>query len=130
METTPGTALTDEGLRLLKAGQVDQAIEALEKVLQADSDDAKAHMFLGIAYNQKGDRLRAIHHLEESVRLEETARSYYNLGLMYESAKRVDEAIREYRMAIELDPSYAPAHDALKRLHDQFEAAHAKPASE
>lgn len=130
METTPGTASTDEGLRLLKAGQVDQAIEVLGKTLQADSDDARAHMVIGIAYNRKGDRLHAIHHLEESVRLEESARTYYNLGLVYESANRVDEAIREYRMAVELDPSYTPAQEALKKLHDQFEAAHAKPASE
>ncbi len=129
MEAVPGNASTEEGLRLLKAGQTNEAIEVLGRVLQADSDDALAHMYIGIAYNQKNDKLHAIHHLEESLRLDETAKGYYNLALVYEAANRVDEAIREYKMALELDPNYTKAQEALKKLHDQFESAHKPPDS-
>lgn len=122
MDFTLGNVSTEEGLRLLKAGQIDQAIDVLGKVLQADSEDAKAHMYIGIAYYQKNDRLHSIHHLEESLRLEETPKGYYNLGLVYEAVNRVDEAVRQYRMALEMDPNYELANQALKRLHDKFEA--------
>jgi len=130
MDFTLGNVSTEEGLRLLKAGQIDQAIDVLGKVLQADSDDAKAHMYIGIAYYRKNDRLHSIHHLEESLRLEESPKGYYNLGLVYEAVHRVDEAVRQYRMALEMDPNYELAQQALKRLHDQFEAGHSQTANE
>jgi len=126
MDFTLGNVSTEEGLRLLKAGQIDQAIDVLGKVLQADSEDAKAHMYIGIAYYHKNDRLHSIHHLEESLRLEETPKGYYNLGLVYEAVHRVDEAVRQYRMALEMDPNYELAKQALKRLHDKFEASHSQ----
>lgn len=126
MDFTLGNVSTEEGLRLLKAGQIDQAIDVLGKVLQADSEDAKAHMYIGIAYYQKNDRLHSIHHLEESLRLEETPKGYYNLGLVYEAVHRVDEAVRQYRMALEMDPKYELAKQALKRLHDKFKAGNSQ----
>ena len=108
----------EEGLRLLKAGQVDDAVRVLTEVIRADEDDALAHMYLGAAFNTKGDKLHAIHHFEESLRLEETAKGYYNLALIYEAVHRLDEAVRQYRMAIEIDANYAPAQEALNRLHN------------
>jgi len=64
---------------------------------------------------------------EESLRLNETARAYYNLALVYESVHRIDEAVREYKMAVELDPNYAPAAEALNRLQNEFAASHCAP---
>lgn len=127
METSPGSASREEGLRLIRAGQASEAIAILEKLLTADPDDAHVHMLLGAAYNLKHDRLHAIHHFEEAVRIEETPKTYYNLGLVYEAAHRVDEAVRQYRMALELEPSYELAKAAMKRLQDMFEAQH-RPA--
>ena len=124
METSPGSASKEEGLRLLKAGELDEAIDVLNKVLQSRPDDPQIHTYLGVAYNEKGDRLHAIAAFEESLRLQETPKSYYNLGQIYESVHRVDEAVRQYRMAIELDPNYAPAQQALNKLHAKFEAEH------
>ena len=37
----------EEGLRLLKAGQIDDAVRVLKEVIKADEDDALAHMYLG-----------------------------------------------------------------------------------
>ena len=124
MEMSPQSASKQEGLRLLQAGAVDDAIAVLENVLESNPDDAETHTYLGAAYNQKDDKLHAVHHFEESVRLQETPRSYYNLGLVYEASHRIDEAVRQYRMAAELDPNYVLAQQALKRLHDRFEAEH------
>jgi|GEM_PF-839007 len=128
MESSPEVVTKEEGLRLLKAGQVNEAIQVLEKVKTKGSEDAQVCAILGAAYNQKGDKLNAIAAFEESLRIEETPKSYYNLGLVYESVKRIDEAVREYRMALELDPNYSLARDAVDRLHNQYEALHSQAA--
>jgi Flp pilus assembly protein TadD len=123
----------EEGLRLLKAGQVDDAIKVFGDALRANMDDAQLHMYLGICYGQKNDKLHAIHHLETSVNLHEDPKALFNLGMIYESAHRFDEAVRQYRMAVQLDPGYTRAQEALDKLHSQFEAAHpvaAPPAEE
>ena len=121
------TSTRDEGLRLIKAGCFAEAIGVLKEALTAAPDDAKIYSYLGIAYSRMGSKLHAIASFEESLRLEETPRSYYNLGQMYELVHRTDEAIREYRMAIEMDPDYAPARDALEKLHSKFEADRPEP---
>lgn len=130
MDMPPTGPSKEEGLRLLKAGQLDEAIGVLESVAQSQSDDPQLHTYLGVAYNQKGDRLRAINHFEESLRIEESPRSYYNLGQVYESGNRVDEAVRQYRMAVELEPGYTMAQQALDRLRAKFEAEHPQPEPE
>lgn len=128
MNVFPGSSSKEDGLLLLKAGQAEEAIQALEQALAVDSDDYETHMYLGAAYHQNADRLHSIHHFEESLRLQETAKGYYNLGLVYEAVHRYDEAVRQYRMALELDADYAKAQDALNKLHSLFESQH--PAAE
>ena len=126
MDSSPEVFSKEEGLRLLKAGQIDDAIKVLEK-LRDKTDDAQACAFLGAAYSQKGDKMNAIHAFEESLRLNETHKAYFNLAVVYESVGRNDEAVREYRMAIELDGNYALAQEAIKRLQDQYAASHPQP---
>lgn len=127
MDSSPSVTAREEGLRLLKAGQIDEAIQVLEKLADKGSVDSLVHSYLGAAYSKKGDKVLAIHAFEEALRLQETPKAYFNLAVMYEYAGRIDEAVREYKMAAELDPSYALAQDALKRLHDQFAATQPPP---
>jgi hypothetical protein len=128
MDSSPQVFSKEEGLRLLKAGQLEDAIKVLEKV-RDKTDDAQVCAFLGAAYSQKGDKANAIHAFEESLRLNETPKAYFNLAVVYEAVGRIDEAAREYRMAVELDPNYTPAQEALKRVHDQFISANAQAAA-
>lgn len=128
MEESASGPTREEGLKLLKAGQVDDAIRVLGDLLRQNMDDAQLHMYLGIAYGQKNDKLHAIHHLETSVNLEENPKVLYNLGLIYESSHRIDEAVRQYRRSIQLDPDYTLAQQALHKLQEQFAAAHIQDA--
>ena len=116
MEEAPDGATKEEGLRLLKAGHVSDAIGVLGKVIASDPNDAQAHMFLGIACQQGGDTPRAAHHLQESLRLKEDPRAYYNLGQVYESSNRANDAKIQYRRALLLDANYANARQALDKL--------------
>lgn len=124
MELSPENVSKEEGLRLLKAGEFGEAIKIFEKVKAKSPDDAQLLSYLGVAYNEKGDKLNAIASLEASLLLKETTKARYNLGLIYESVHRYDEAIREYQSAQNLDPNYAPAQQALNKLRDQFAASH------
>lgn len=119
MDSSPEVVSKEEGIRLLKAGQIDESIRILDKFCDKN-DDHQAWAYLGAAYTQKGDKMQAIHAFEESLRLQETPKAYFNLALVYESVGRIDEAVREYRMATELDPNYNPAQEALVRLANQF----------
>lgn len=124
METSPESITKEEGIRLMKAGQFGEAIDVLGQLVEQDPEDPELQGYLGIAYFQKGDKLHAIRHLEESVNIQETPRMYYNLGLVYEAAYREDEAIRQYKMALDMDSNYTLAQKALDKLHQTFEAAH------
>jgi len=126
MDSSQEVFTKEEGLRLLKAGQIEDAIRVLDKVSRK-TEDAQAWAFLGAAYNQIGDKMHAIHAFEESLRINETPKAYYNLGLIYESVKRTDEAVREYRMALELDSEYKLAAAAIERLHNMFASTHPEP---
>ena len=128
METPAGSATKEEGLRLLKAGQVSDAIAVLGKVISADPDDAQAHMLLGIACHQGGDSPRAAQQLEQSLRLQESAKGCYNLAQVYESSGKLDNAVHLYRRALVLDPSYATARDALTKLEARVPAPTVAPA--
>lgn len=123
MDPSPEVISKEEGLRLLKAGKIEDAIRVLVKVRET-ADDAQVCAYLGAAYSQKGSKVNAIRAFEESLRLDETPRAYYNLAAVYESSGRIDEAVREYGMAVDLDPNYAAAKEALDRLHNKFAAAH------
>ncbi len=132
MEQAANDSPIEEAVRLLRAGEIDEGIKVLGDILRADMDDARAHMLIGIAYGKKSDKLHAIHHLETSVNLDENPKALFNLGMIYEASHRVDEAVRQYRRAIQLDPNYSMAQEALHKLQEQFSAAHIQdlPAEE
>lgn len=121
MESNTELSCKQQGLEFLKSGKLDEAIELLGSTLEKDPDDPEIHMYLGMVYFKKGDRLHSIHHFEEALRLDESAKSYFNLGMVYENAHRMDEAVREYRMALELDPNYTKAVDAINRIKTKYE---------
>ena len=43
---------------------------------------------------------------------------------MYEQSKRIDEAVRQYKMALDVDRGYTKASDALNRLKEQYAIEH------
>jgi len=114
----------EEGKNLLKQGNIDEAIAALRAALELDDENAEIHTYLGVAYSKKNDRLHAVYHFEQAVNLDESARAYFNLGAMYEQSKRIDEAVRQYKMALEADRGYTKASDALNRLREQYAIEH------
>ena len=76
---------------------------------------------------QAGDHRRAIDQLHTAIQREPSNPGYHNnLGVMYRSIGRLDEALACYQEAIRLDPAEADAHSNLGvilRLKGEFQAA-------
>lgn len=110
-----------QGLDFLKAKKLDEAIEALEEATKMSPSDYRAFNYLGIAYAQKGKHNLAIGALQSASHLRpEIASIRYNLGLAYQADGLVDMAKHEFEQAIQLDPSYQKAADALNILEGKL----------
>ena len=68
----------------------------------------------GDAHYQKGEFQLAIVYFEESVALQPYAPTYRYLGDAYMNVGQIDKAIKAYQCAVDTDPYYAPAEEALR----------------
>ncbi|HEX2988125.1 MAG TPA: tetratricopeptide repeat protein [Chloroflexota bacterium] len=109
----------EEGLRLIKAGEYDEAARILDQVVETDPQDAQAFLYLGVAYAEGGKKAESIAAFEQCVSVKPSTRGHYNLGLAYESVERLGEAMTQFENAARLDPSYQPALEAIERLKKQ-----------
>lgn len=105
------------GLECLKAGNIDEAIEHLERATSRFPEDYQGFNYLGVAYARKGLPNRAIGALQTAARLRSDIPSIrYNLGLAYQADGFPDRAREEFQEALRLDPSYQKGEEALKLL--------------
>ena len=89
------------GLRLLNAGQLDQAREMLERSARIEPRFPMTHNYLGIVYAKLGQRDRAIAEFETAVRLKPYyATARLNLGNAYEQSQRPDLALDAYERGL------------------------------
>ena len=76
-------------------------------------------MFAGIAlgyltFQRNVDYRSELSLWEDTVaKAPESARAHYNLGVVLVKAGRIDEAMRQYQAALELDPNYADAYNNI-----------------
>ncbi len=126
----PKTIIYEEPVKLIREKEYEKAQEALQAILDENPDDGWAHMYMGITYARMNKRMYAIAELEEAARLKESAISLYNLGEMYRMVFRIDEAVRQYKTAVELNDKYEPALKALEKMSEKRSADDAAEAAE
>jgi hypothetical protein len=108
--------------RLVKLGAVDEVIGAIEPLFQknADADMAK---WLGVWYDRKGDRAKAVELLKTSFESKQNAKVAYDLGILLQSTDldaAIDYLAESYLLA---DPVYsAQAEALLKHLYFNVKA--------
>jgi tetratricopeptide (TPR) repeat protein len=72
---------------------------------------------LGGAYRDLGEFGKSLAALDQATRLAPRMLDpYYNRGALYLQVGRKNEARRQFLLALEIDPSFAPAREALGRL--------------
>ncbi len=64
-----------------------------------------------------------IGHNEDDIDHEDLALRHYGVGLVKEREGKTDEALLEYQVALELDPTLAPAKEKLDALEGRYGAS-------
>jgi Flp pilus assembly protein TadD/predicted small lipoprotein YifL len=102
--------LNSLGFALFQAGKSREAIAPLEKALTIDPKHWKSHNNLALAYIDLGELEMAEAHYRESLAIKPQPAIHNDLGFVLEREGLIDEAVRSYRKALELDPKSASAH--------------------
>ncbi len=93
------------------------AEDLLREALAADLYNGSAHNNLGVLFLAKGDLYGAASEFEWARKLlPGSPDPRVNLALTLETAGRTDDALAEYRQALEVRPGNIPAVQALTRL--------------
>ena len=109
------------GVEAFKAGDMDKAIEELEAATRLDHTDYKAFTYLGAAYAAKNRYNAAIGAFKTAEQVNPGVASiHYNIAQAYEASGITNEAEFEYERAVEIDPNYTKAADALAALKQRL----------
>lgn len=106
--------LLHQGIELLQAGKIDQAITLLKESISIDSELAEANAQLGAAYLQKNEFELAKSFLRQAIKIDsDFADAIYNLGLIAHREKELTEAVARFEEVVNLRPDHFDAHLGL-----------------
>jgi ribosomal protein S12 methylthiotransferase accessory factor len=112
------------GVCLKDTGRFREALAALQKGVAVDDERTDLHNLMGFCHFQLKEHERAIKCFETVIRLDPgSAIDYANIASNSRDLDRPADAIRYYRMALEIDPGIAFARDNLARLTGTPESA-------
>ncbi|MBM4329737.1 MAG: tetratricopeptide repeat protein [Deltaproteobacteria bacterium] len=97
----------EDAQSLIKSGNLDGAINQLEKLIQLNPDNALAHNDLGYLYYAKGKKEKALAHYEKAVELDpENITALKNLAdFYYVEFGRTGDALKIYHGILEKNPN-------------------------
>ncbi|MCJ2544647.1 tetratricopeptide repeat protein, partial [Thermostichus vulcanus] len=105
------------GQALLRKGQLKAAIAAFRTALNLDltpSMAAQVQVDLGLALVQAGHLAQASQEFSQVILADsQQGRAYYGLGLVLAAQEQYTEAVKNYRRALELDPTLHEATAAI-----------------
>lgn len=107
-----GQSLFERGQDLFMQNSPEQAVAMLQSALQQEPTNDKIYLYLGICYDQLGQRDKAISIMGRglSVPGADVKLLYYNMGNDYFLLKQYDKAADMYAKAISADSTFAPAY--------------------
>lgn len=100
-------------------GLTDEAISECHRATEVDPDFGNPYNDIGAYLIEQGNLYSAIPWLQRAMtapRYESYFYPHFNLGRVYESLGRAYDALREYKAAIDLNPKYALAVRAFRKL--------------
>ena len=104
------------GFNFLLQGRAEEAVTILSGALALDTKNPRILANLATAYLLKGDKSKALQVFRQTVG---EAEAHNNIGYLYMTQSRWDEAESAFRKALELSPRYYVRAGAnLERLHE------------
>lgn len=89
----------------------------LEKAVKANPNDLKALAQLAIGYYQTQAYPKAEEIYKKMLGIKDTAETHNNLGNVYRDWQKTDQAIAQYKKAIELDPALVAPYSNLANFY-------------
>ena len=109
-----------EALRLLNAGQYDEAAAKAKEFLARDPGSAPAHEILGAALIMKGEVDKGFEELKKAAMLDpKQSSAITKMGDVYMAKKDYKKAKESFLKAIEITPDDRRAHQRLGLLYEQ-----------
>ena len=112
-----GSATADDvqdASKLLRAGQHQQAMERVNKVLAAKPRDPQARFLKGLIFTEQGNTKEAVAMFQKLTEdFPELPEPYNNLAVIYASQGQYDKARSALEQSIRTHPSYATAYENL-----------------
>ncbi|MGA8438242.1 MAG: tetratricopeptide repeat protein [Candidatus Sulfotelmatobacter sp.] len=97
------------GVLYAQADRVSCGIAAFEAALKLGDQNWEAHYNLALALLGKGDRARAVAELQTAIQQKPDAvSSHFALGSVFEDEKKLGNAEDQFRLALKIDPHFAP----------------------
>jgi tetratricopeptide (TPR) repeat protein len=116
MGTSDLSALKSQAMAFFRQGRTQECVERLREFLARRRDDHQAWALLGAAHSKLAEWDQAISAFQQSLTLKLSCKTIYNLGLALERSGRPDEAASQFTLSLAVDPSYAPAREALSKI--------------
>jgi pentatricopeptide repeat protein len=104
---------SDYGFTMARLGRADEARAAYQKALELDPSCASAHFNMAVASVQAGSFADAESHYRQALAGKPSAETHNGLGYALLRQGSTDEALGEFRKAIDADASYTPAYNNL-----------------
>ncbi|WP_434511993.1 tetratricopeptide repeat protein [Desulfitobacterium sp. AusDCA] len=105
------------GIAYRKVEKTDIAISSLQKAIEFNPKSYEAHYYLGLTYQVNGKLDQAVEELQSADRLHPgSSQIMYDIGQTKEKLGDVQGAKGEYNYALQYDPNFTKAKDALSRL--------------
>ena len=102
---------------------IDDAIAECRRAIEVDPDFGNPYNDIGAYLIETGDLAGAVPWLKRAMhapRYEAYFYPHFNLGRVYEAQRRYFDALDQYQAAMELNPQYALAARALRRLQSKL----------
>jgi Flp pilus assembly protein TadD len=104
---------SDLGFTMARLGKSEAAFADYQKALELDPNCPSAHFNLAVAFVQAGKFAEAESHYRQALPGRPTAETHNGLGYALARQGRSEEAVAEFRKAIDLDPKFTPAYNNL-----------------
>ena len=114
-------AYTYMGWAFSHMGEYKKAVGEAERAIRIDPDFGNPYNDIGVYLIEQGREDEAIPYLEKAMRAKRYCCyqfPHFNMGKIYLKKKMFEKAREEFQKSLAIDPSYAPAREALELLKE------------